>query len=315
MLILMKKIFLLIKDAVISFRQDKVLKKSASLAYYTVFALPALALVLISITSVFYGEDAASGAMFSQLDGLVGKTAALQIQEAIKNRHLSGNSVIGTIVGGAILLFSAGGIFAEIQDSINMIWGLKAKTKRGILKLILNRIISFSLVLSLGFALLVSLVINALIAALKSKLEVQFPGLNVNLTLFIDWALQIVIITYLIAIIFRILPDAKIKWRDVSIGAFVTTILFLLGKILLGYIISRNASIEAYGAAGSIVLILLWVYYSSAILYFGAEFTQVFAKRYGSDIQPNKYATWVETHTVEVETPSVKDKNIVQEKE
>lgn len=252
--------------------------------------------------------------MFSQLDGLVGKTAALQIQEAIKNRHLSGNSVIGTIVGGAILLFSAGGIFAEIQDSINMIWGLKAKTKRGILKLILNRIISFSLVLSLGFALLVSLVINALIAALKSKLEVQFPGLNVNLTLFIDWALQIVIITYLIAIIFRILPDAKIKWRDVSIGAFVTTILFLLGKILLGYIISRNASIEAYGAAGSIVLILLWVYYSSAILYFGAEFTQVFAKRYGSDIQPNKYATWVETHTVEVETPSVKDKNIVQEK-
>lgn len=311
----MKKIFLLLKDAVISFRQDKVLKKSAALAYYTVFALPALALVLISITSVFYGEDAASGAMFSQLDGLIGKTAALQIQEAIKARHLSGNSVIGTIVGAAILLFSAGGIFAEIQDSINMIWGLKAKPKRGILKLLINRVISFSLILSLGFALLVSLVINALIATLKTKLETQFPGLNVNLTLIIDWALQIVIITYLIAIIFRILPDAKIKWRDVSIGAFVTTILFLLGKILLGYIISRNASIEAYGAAGSIVLILLWVYYSSAILYFGAEFTQVFAKRFGSDIQPNKYATWIETHTVEVETPRVKKNKVKEKKE
>lgn len=304
----MKNIFGIIKDSFIGFRQDKVLKLSASLAYYTVFALPALALVLISVTGIFYGEDAASGVIFSQLDGLIGKNAALQIQEAVKNRHLSGTSFIGTIIGGAMLLLSASGIFGEIQDSINLIWGLRAKPKRGILKMLLNRILSFSLVLSLGFAMLVSLVINGLLAALKARLQVEFPQLNVNLVLIADYVLQVVIITYLFAIIFKMLPDAKIKWRDVSVGAFVTTMLFLIGKFLLGFYLTRNSSIEAYGAAGSIVLILLWAYYSSAILYLGAEFTQVYAKRYGSAIEPNKYATWVETHTVEVDKASINNK-------
>ncbi len=286
------------------FRQDKVLKLSASLAYYTVFALPALALVLISVTEIFLGEDAMSGVLYKELDGLIGQNAALQIQEAIKNTHLAGTSVAGTILGVITLLLSATGIFGEIQDSINRIWGLRAKPKRGLLKLLLNRIMSFSLILSLGFAMLVSLIINGILAALKERLQVEFPSLNVNLLLFVDYAIQLITITLLFAIIFKMLPDAKIKWRDVSIGALVTTLLFLLGKGILGYFIARNASIEAYGAAGSIILILLWAYYSSAILYLGAEFTQVYAKKFGSDIQPNKYAVWVETQTVEVVTPT-----------
>ena len=152
--------------------------------------------------------------------------------------------------------------------------------------------------------MLVSLIINGILAALKERLQVEFPSLNVNLLLFVDYAIQLITITLLFAIIFKMLPDAKIKWRDVSIGALVTTLLFLLGKGILGYFIARNASIEAYGAAGSIILILLWAYYSSAILYLGAEFTQVYAKKFGSDIQPNKYAVWVETQTVEVVTPT-----------
>ncbi|MBK7570030.1 MAG: YihY/virulence factor BrkB family protein [Bacteroidetes bacterium] len=293
------------------FRQDKVLKLSASLAYYTVFALPALALVLISVTGIFFGEDAMSGIIYKELHELIGKNAATQIQEAIKNTHLAGTSYAGTILGVITLLLSATGIFGEIQDSINRIWGLQAKPKRGIIKLLLNRIMSFSLILSLGFAMLVSLIINGILAALKEKLQAEFPGLNVNLLLLVDYAIQLITITYLFAIIFKILPDAKIKWRDVTIGALVTTLLFLVGKSLLAYFIARNASIEAYGAAGSIILILLWAYYSSAILYLGAEFTQVYAKKFGSDIQPNKYASWVEIQTVEVTAPPTeKGRNI-----
>ncbi|MBK7037887.1 MAG: YihY/virulence factor BrkB family protein [Bacteroidetes bacterium] len=293
------------------FRQDKVLKLSASLAYYTVFALPALALVLISVTGIFFGEDAMSGIIYKELHELIGQNAATQIQEAIKNTHLAGTSYAGTILGVITLLLSATGIFGEIQDSINRIWGLQAKPKRGIIKLLLNRIMSFSLILSLGFAMLVSLIINGILAALKEKLQAEFPGLNVNLLLLVDYAIQLITITYLFAIIFKILPDAKIKWRDVTIGALVTTLLFLVGKSLLAYFIARNASIEAYGAAGSIILILLWAYYSSAILYLGAEFTQVYAKKFGSDIQPNKYASWVEIQTVEVTAPPTeKGRNI-----
>ena len=230
------------------FRQDKVLKLSASLAYYTVFALPALALVLISVTGIFFGEDAMSGIIYKELHELIGKNAATQIQEAIKNTHLAGTSYAGTILGVITLLLSATGIFGEIQDSINRIWGLQAKPKRGIIKLLLNRIMSFSLILSLGFAMLVSLIINGILAALKEKLQAEFPGLNVNLLLLVDYAIQLITITYLFAIIFKILPDAKIKWRDVTIGALVTTLLFLVGKSLLAYFIARNASIEAYGA-------------------------------------------------------------------
>ena len=188
------------------FRQDKVLKLSASLAYYTVFALPALALVLISVTGIFFGEDAMSGIIYKELHELIGKNAATQIQEAIKNTHLAGTSYAGTILGVITLLLSATGIFGEIQDSINRIWGLQAKPKRGLIKLLLNRIMSFSLILSLGFAMLVSLIINGILAALKEKLQVEFPGLNVNLLLLVDYAIQLITITYLFAIIFKILP-------------------------------------------------------------------------------------------------------------
>ncbi|MFI5171517.1 MAG: YihY/virulence factor BrkB family protein [Chitinophagales bacterium] len=306
------KVFGLLKETYKNFREDKVLKLSASLAYYTVFALPALALVIISLTGVFFGEEAVQGVIFKELDGLIGKNAAIQIQEAVKNTHLSGKSYIGTMIGGITLLLSASGIFGEIQSTINLIWGLRAKPKRGIIKMLLNRILSFSLVLGLGFALLVSLIINGILAALKDRLQVEFPNLNINLLLVVDYLIQVVTITYLFAIIFRVLPDAKIKWRDVSIGALVTSILFLIGKSLLGLYIARNSSIEAYGAAGSIILILLWAYYSSAILYFGAEFTQVYAMKYGSHIEPNKYAVWIETNVVEQksEIPKKNVKNV-----
>ncbi len=298
--------FGLFKETFKNFREDKVLKHSASLAYYTIFALPALALVIISLTGVFFGEEAVQGVLYKELDGLIGKKAAIQIQEAIKNTHLSGKSYVGTFIGIATLLLSASGIFAQVQDTINLIWGLKTKPKRGFVKIVLNRLLSFSLVLSLGFAMLVSLIFSGILTALRDRLQVEFPWLNVNLLLAVDWVIQVCTITLLFAIIFKVLPDAKIKWRDVIVGALVTTFLFLIGKSLMGLYITRNSSIEAYGAAGSLILILLWAYYSSAILYFGAEFTQAYAMKYGSHIEPNKYAVWVETTTVEQKGESPK---------
>jgi membrane protein len=282
----------LLKETFAQFKSDRVLKLSAALAYYTVFSLPALFLILISVSGLVFGDEASAGVVYNQLNELIGNKAAAEIQSGIAQMHVSGKSYIGTIIGIITLLLSAGGIFGEIQDSINLIWGLKAKPRRGFIKLIINRIISFSLVISLGFILLVTLIINGLLAALRYKLEAIFPELSVQIIFLVDYAMQVITITFLFAVIFKVLPDAKIKWRDVIKGAVFTTILFIIGKIVISYLISRNSVSEIYGAAGSVLILLLWVYYSSAILYIGAEFTQVYAMRFGSRIVPNKYAVW-----------------------
>ncbi len=286
--------FSFLKETYTQFRSDRVLKLSAALAYYTVFSLPALFLIIISLSGLLFGEEAAAGIVFSELNQLIGAKAAAEIQNGITEMHVSGKSYIGTIIGGVTLLLSAGGIFGEIQDSINLIWGLQAKPRRGFVKMLINRIISFSLVASLGFILLVTLIINGILAALRFRLETIFPDMAVQIIFLIDSAIQVIIITFLFAIIFKVLPDAKIKWRDVMRGAFFTTLLFIAGKFLITYLISRNSVADAYGAAGSVLILLLWVYYSSVILYAGAEFTQVYAMRYGSRITPNKYAVWTE---------------------
>ncbi len=298
-----KNSFGILKDTYREFRNDKVLKLSAALAYYTVFSLPALFLVIISLTGFFFGQEAVEGVLFGQLNDIMGNKAALQVQDAIRNTHLSGNSYIGTILGGITLVLSATGIFGEIQDTINLIWGLRAKPRKGFLKLILNRMLSFSLILSIGFALLVSLVVSSLLEGLSAGIADTFPQLNITLLLVLDYIIQLAGVTYLFAIIFKVLPDAKIKWRDVIKGAVFTAVLFMIGKLILGYLISRNSVTEAYGAAGSILILLLWVYYSSAILYIGAEFTQVYAMQFGSRITPNKYAVWVENQVVEQPSP------------
>lgn len=282
----------ILKETFTQFRTDRVLKLSAALAYYTVFSLPALFLILISFSGLVFGDEASAGVVFGQLNELIGNKAAMEIQNGIAQMHISGKSSIGTIIGIITLVLTAGGIFGEIQDSINLIWGLKAKPRRGFVKLIINRIISFSLVVSLGFILLVTLIINGLLAALRFRLEAIFPEMSVQIIFLIDYAMQVITITFLFAVIFKVLPDAKIKWRDVIKGAVFTTILFIIGKIIISYLISRNSVSEAYGAAGSVLILLLWVYYSSVILYIGAEFTQVYAMRYGSRITPNKYAVW-----------------------
>ena len=299
MALLLKSIWKILKRSVLDFVDDKVLKLSAALAFYTIFSLPAMLIIIIAISDVFYGRAAIEGSIYGQIANFVGKDAALQIQQTIRSAALSNQAGFATIVGLFTLIIGATSVFGEIQDSINTIWKLKAKPKKGWLKIIINRLISFSMVVCLGFLLLVSLLINGIMDAFIHKLTQMFPGATVFTVYSFNMLLTFLITAFLFAIIFKFLPDAKIRWKHVRAGAFTTAFLFLIGKFLIGYYLGHSKLSSAYGAAGSVIVILLWVYYSAMILYFGAEFTRVYALHTGSQIYPNDYAVWVQQIEVE----------------
>ena len=266
------------------------------MSYYTIFSLPPLLIIIISLSGIFFGADAVRGEIFGQINGLVGNDAALQIQETLKNVKLSNSTTFATIVGIIILLIGASGVFTEIQDSINFIWGIKAKPKRGLIKFIYNRLMSFSMIGSVGFLLLVSLIINSLIEILNKRLAIHFPQDAILMVYIINMLIVFIIITLLFTIIFKTLPDGKIAIRDCIIGASFTSFLFMIGKFAIGFYLGSYNIASIYGAAGSIILILAWVYYSAIILYFGAEFTKVYAHTHGQKIIPNAYSVQFKTH-------------------
>ncbi|MFD1139939.1 YihY/virulence factor BrkB family protein [Larkinella insperata] len=276
------------------FTDDRGLKLSAALAYYTVFSLAPLLVLVISITSIFFGEEAIRGQIFGQINGLVGNQAAAQIQEMIKSVELSGKTSVALITGIVTLIIGATTIFIEIQDSINLIWSVKPKPKRGWVKLLKDRLLSSSLIVSLGFLLVVSLLINGLVQALSGILVRYISDTAVVLTEVLNLAISFGVITVLFGVIFKVLPDAKIAWKDIRWGAFFTALLFMLGRFLIGLYIETTSAGSAYGAAGSLIVILVWIYYTAAILYFGAEFTKVYAAHYGIKIEPADYAVYVE---------------------
>jgi membrane protein len=284
------KIGYLFKETFKGFIADNVLKLSAALSYYTIFSLPPLLIIIISLCGFFFGDDAVRGEIFVQINGIVGNDAALQIQEIIKNVRLSSSNIFVTTVGIIILLIGASGVFAEIQDSINFIWGIKAKPKRGLVKFIFNRLMSFSMIGSVGFLLLVGLIINSLIDILNKRLAIIFPHDAIFLFYAINMLIVFIIITLLFSIIFKTLPDGKIVLRDCIIGASFTAFLFMIGKFAISFYLERYNMASIFGAAGSIILILTWVYYSAIILYFGAEFTKVYAHTHGQKIIPNAYS-------------------------
>lgn len=294
-----KGIFKVLKNAFQGFGNDKVTKLSASLAYYTVFSMGPLLMLIISLCGAIYGRDAFEGKVFDQLKSFVGSDTAAQLQDMIKNASLSGKSKLAGIIGAVTLIIGATSVFGEIQDSINKIWGLKPKPKKGWLKFLQNRFLSFSVIISLGFILLVSLVISSLIDGFNERLQNFFPGVTLVLFYIINLIITFAIITLIFATIFKVLPDALIKWKDVLSGAMTTAVLFMLGKLGISFYISKSNVGSTYGTAGSLVVLLLWVYYSSIILYFGAEFTKAYAVEYGEPIHPDKYA--VTTKEVEVE--------------
>jgi len=305
----LKSIWEILKKSFSGFSENKVTKLSASLAYYTVFAMAPLMIIIISLSGFFLGQEAAEGKIYGQLSGFVGSNTAVQLQDMIKHASLAGKSKVAAIIGGVTLLVAATTVFAEIQDSINTIWGLKPKPKRGWLKMLKNRFLSFSVIISLGFLLLVSLSISTLIDGFSQSLKQYFPDVTVIVFYVINLIVTLFIITLIFAVIYKVLPDAKITWKDVLAGAIVTAVLFMIGKFAISFYISKSNVGSTYGAAGSLVILLLWVYYSAIILYFGAEFTKAYAVKFGAPIHPDEYA--VTTKMVEVDT----GKKTVQDKE
>jgi len=295
-----QNIWSITKQSFSDFIDNKVLKLSAALAFYTIFSLPAMLIIVISVSNIFYGREAIEGTLYNQIAEFVGTDAALQIQQTIRGAALSESSYFATVVGIITLLFGATSVFSEIQDSINHIWKLKSKPKgTGFLKMLFNRLLSFSLVISLGFLLLVSLLINGLMDILITRLTSMFPELTVIVVYTVNVIITFGITALLFALIFKVLPDARIKWRHVRAGAITTAILFMLGKFLIGYYLGHSKLSSTYGTAGSVIVMLLWVYYSAMILYFGAVFTHVFAVHTGSRIYPSNYAVWVQEIEVE----------------
>lgn len=290
----------LLKKTYQEFDDDNAIKLSASLSYYTLFSLPPLLIIIMSIFSIFFGQEAVAGQFFGQINGMVGNEAALQIQETIKNIELSDSNLFATIFGGIMLLIGASGVFAEIQSSINAIWGLKAKPDKGLVKFIKNRLMSFSMIASVGFLLLVSLMVNTVMDIINTRLLIYFP----DTTIYLFYVLNILILfattTILFSIIFKTLPDGTIAWKDALIGSSFTSFFFMLGKFAIGFYLGSSSVATVYDAAGSVIIILIWVYYSAIILYFGAEFTKVYANAHRDKIIPNSYAVSIEVQVTEL---------------
>lgn len=303
-------IFFYIKQVFKEFSADNILKYSASLAYYTVFSIAPLLVIVSALLGFFFGKEAMQGQIYEQLNKLVGSLAAMQIQDTIKNIHLNDNNFVAGIVSVVILFIGATSIFGEIQDSLNKIWGLRIKTKRVWWKLILTRLLSFSLILSIGIIMIVSLLLNALLNAFGKLISEILENYSSYFIKFTETALSIIITGFLFSLIFKILPDAKIKWKDVLVGGFVTAIFFTVGKLGISFYLGKSNLFSLYGAAGSIILFMVWVYYSSIILYLGAEFTKVQAKLFGGKIVPNEYAEWVKVEEKTVSSPQLKNKDL-----
>ncbi|GAA4209919.1 YihY/virulence factor BrkB family protein [Pedobacter jeongneungensis] len=298
--ITLKGIWGVLKASFTGFTDHKVTKLSGSLAYYTVFSMAPLLVVIISLCGIFLGREIAEGQVYAQLEGFLGRESATSLQQLIKNAYLDGKSTIALIIGIFTLLLGATTVFGDIQDSINTIWGLKPKPKRGWVKMLQNRFLSFSVIISLGFVLLVSLAVTSVLDAFSNRLQVRFAEVSVVVFYIINQLVTLAVISLIFGVIFKVLPDAIIKWRDVIAGAIVTAVLFMIGKFAISIYIGQSNVGGTYGATGSLVVVLLWTYYSSIILYFGAEFTKAYAVAFGSEIYPSHYA--VTTKEIEVET-------------
>jgi membrane protein len=277
----------LFKQTFTEFNRDKVPRLGAALAYYTIFALAPLLLIVIAIAGLVFGHDAAQDKIFEQLRGVLGSSTAIAVQEMVKAAAKPKSGTVATVIGIATLVLGASGVFGQLEDALNTIWDVAPKNDRGIMTMVKDRFLSFAMVLGIGFLLLVSLVIDTAITAIGSFASGRLPGGEV-LWHAAELGFSFLVIAVLMAMIFRFLPDLRIEWRDVWLGASLTSLLFILGKFVLGIYFAKSAVASTFGAAGSLVIVLLWVYYSAQILLFGAEFTQVYARAHGSRTQDAK---------------------------
>jgi membrane protein len=281
--------FSMIKESFKGWMDDGALDLGAALAYYTIFSLAPLLLIVIGVAGLVWGREAVQGQLVSQLQGVVGPQGSEAIQTMIANAGRHGSGVLATIVGLVTILFGATGAFVQLQSALNRVWNVEPRPGAGIWSFVRTRLISFGMILGIGFLLLVSLVLTAAVAAIGKWATGLLPG-GETLVSALTFAVSFLLITLLFAMIYKVLPDVEIAWRDVWIGAGVTAFLFTIGKFLIGLYLGKSSAASTYGAAGSLVVLLLWVYYSSQILFLGAEFTEVYATRYGSRIRPSKHA-------------------------
>lgn len=282
-------IWSVLKTAASEWSGDKASRLAAALSYYTIFSIAPLLLISIAVAGFFFGKEAASNEIFHQMRGLVGDSGAQAIQAMIEAASKKSTGLVATVVGLATLLFGASGAFGQLQDALNTIWEVKPKPGQGIKGIVRLRAVSFSMVLVIAFMLLVSLVLSAALAALGKFLGNSLPIPSVILQT-ANFMLGFGVISLLFALIFKVLPDIRIAWKDVWVGAMVTSLLFSIGRFLIGLYLGRSSVTSSYGAAGSLVVILLWIYYSSQILLYGAEFTKVYALKLGSRYQPSPHA-------------------------
>lgn len=283
-------VFSLLIEAAKEWGEDKVPRLGAALAYYTTFSLAPLLILVIAIVGLTLGQrESAQEAVVSQLRGLVGAEGAAVIETAIENSSKPASGMLATVISVVTLLFGALGAFGQLQDALNTIWEVKPKPGRGIVGIIKDRLLSLGLVLVIGFFLMVSLVASAFLAALGTFLSGVVPGPEIIMEV-VNFIISFAVISVLFAIMFKYLPDAKIAWHDVVVGAVATALLFTIGKTLIGLYLGNSSTTSTYGAAGSLVVLLLWMYYSAQIFLFGAELTQVYANRYGTRVQPAENA-------------------------
>ncbi len=286
----LKEPFSILKQTFYEWMDDQAPTLGAALAYYTVFSLAPLLIISISIAGLALGREAAEGQIFDQLRGLLGDASGRAMQNIVQDASAEPKTgLVATVVGCVTLLFGASGVFGQLQTSLNAIWGVQPKPGRGILGIIRDRILSFGFILVVGFLLLVSLLLTAAISFVGQRFGEMVPGMEALVQL-LNVILSLGVITLLFAMMFKLLPDAKIAWRDVWIGAFITALLFSVGKFALGLYLGTSGVTSSYGAAGALIVLLLWVYYSSQIVFFGAEFTQVYANRFGSHVTPSSNA-------------------------
>ncbi|MDX5422931.1 MAG: YihY/virulence factor BrkB family protein [Hymenobacteraceae bacterium] len=294
-----KSVFSLFKTTATEFSENDSLMLAAAVAFNAIFSIPPLLIIIIRAAGAVWGEAAVSGNLSNQISEAVGPSAAQQVETIIQNAQLSETGGIALWIGIGTLVFASTTFFVTLQKSLNYVWNLKVKPASSILRMVKERVFSFGIILSIALLMLISFVVSAAISILSDYLTGLLPeGMGVWLIKAIDFVVSVGIITTLFALIFKYLPDGNIRWKDLWVGAFVTAVLFTIGKFLISWYIGTSDPGSAYGAAGSIILLLIWIYYSSMIVLYGAEFTQQYADTFGQHVRPKEHAVFVEEREV-----------------
>jgi membrane protein len=278
-------IYLTLKKSLGLFNRYNGLKLSAALSFYTIFSLVPFLIIVISLAGIFLGRKEVELKVYGQISGLIGSQGAMEVQEVIRHVQHTEHGMIGGIIGFVILFFGAAAVFSEIQESISLMWILDRHRQQGLVMIIIKKLLSFSLIIGMSFILVISLITNAAVDFLIDHLKTEFPGRSVYLFYLLNFVVILIILTCLFAIIFRVLPNVMISWKDLFVGSVFTALLFILGKFLIGFYIGNSHIGSLYGATASILVIMLWVYYSSIILYFGVAFMKIYITGSGRYIQ------------------------------